>query len=161
MFNFALLGAALGILFACAVTRPKRDFRRKLLAEHASHEKNGAGMEFLSKVLRDRRPWIRSISWIRKPFRNEINLAIETVAFILAGIGLLNSMTQFERYFKTAFQGEVAVVFLSAMITFLPVQRFMEDRADREMTRVFDELGEALSAGRIEEYLARARKEWK
>ena len=161
MVNLVLLGAALGIFFAYTVTKPQRDFKRKLLAEHAFHEKTGSGMDFISRLVRERRQWIRSISWIRKPFRNEVNLAIETVAFILAAVGVLNSVVHFERYFKTAFQGEMAVVFLSAVVMFLPAQRFMEDRIDREVERVFNKLEEARSADRLEEYLSHARKTWK
>ncbi len=161
MVNFVLLGAALGILFAYTVTKPKRDFKRKLLAEHASYEKTGSGMDFISRLVRDKRQWIRSISWIRKPFRNEVNLAIETAAFILAAVGIFNSVVHFERYFKTAFQGEVAVVFLSAMVMFLPAQRFMEERIEREIESVFNELEDALSVDRVEECLSRARKTWK
>ncbi len=160
MISFVLIGAALGILLAHAAISPKRQFKRKLLKEYELREKTGSGMDFIAALVQDRRRWIRSISWIRKPFRNEVNLAVETAAFVLAAVGVLNSVVYFDRYFKTTFQGEVALAFLSAVLTFLPAQRFMEARLDREIENVFDGLKVAFSEGRMREYLAQAKKTW-
>lgn len=161
MISFVLLGAALGILFAHAAVSPRRHFRRKFVEEYEFHETTGSGMDFIAMLVRDRSRWIRSISWIRKPFRNEVNLAVETAAFLLAAAGVLNSAVHFERYFKTTFQGEVALAFLSAVLTFLPAHRLMEARIDREIEKVFKGMEEAFSKGRIREYLARAKETWR
>lgn len=160
MISFVVLGVLLGILFAHAAVSPKKDFKRRILREYEFHEKAGAGMAFIAMLLQDRKRWIRSISWIRKPFRSEVNLAIETAAFVLAAVGVLNSVVHFERYFKTTLQGEVALAFLSAVLTFLPAQRLMEARVDREIEKVFNGMEEAFSDGHILEYLAQAKKTW-
>lgn len=160
MISFILIGAALGILFAHAAISPTRQFKRKLLKEYDFHEKTGTGMDFIAMLVQDRRRWIRSISWIRKPFRNEVNLAVETAAFVLAAVGVLNAVVYFDRYFKTTFQGEVTLAFLSAVLTFLPAHRFMEAKVDREIENVFSGMKEAFAGGRIREYLAQAKKTW-
>jgi hypothetical protein len=161
MISFVFLGAATGALLAYAAIRPMKEFRKRLLLDYESHVEKGSQKEFISELVRDRRQWVKSISVIRRPFRSEVNLAVETVAFILAIVGVFNSFVHFDRYFKSSFQGEVVLVFLAAVAAFIPVQWFFNTRIDRDVECTFSELKRALLMGELETYMTRARKKWR
>lgn len=161
MIGFVFLGVATGAIMAYAAIRPTKEFRKRLLLDYESHVEKGSHKEFISDLVRDRSQWVKSISVIRKPFRSEVNVAVETVAFILAIIGVFNSFLHFDRYFKSSFQGEVVLVFLAAVAAFIPVQWFFSTRIDRDLESIFGELKRALLMGDLEAYMTKARKNWR
>ncbi|NLI80413.1 MAG: hypothetical protein GX443_01835 [Deltaproteobacteria bacterium] len=160
MTAFVLMGVFSGALLAYAATKPTAQFRKKLILHYEEHARQESEEQFIQSLVRDRKQWIKSISLIRKPFRNEVNIAVETGAFILAMVGVFNAVVQFDRYFRSTFQGEVVIVALAAVAAFLPVQWILGSRIEKDMEAVFTELKRAVEAGQLKSYMEEAKKRW-
>ena len=162
MAGMVSLGGALGMVLAWLSTRRARGFRRQLLAELAEVERQEDGLEMrFREILGNRRRWKRSHSTVRKPFSNTVNLAVETAALIYALVGVVNTMVRFDKYFDSLAQAYGILVFLSAIVGYIPAERIMSGRTEKEMDQVLDDMEEALEMKRATAFLERARKEWR
>lgn len=156
------LGVALGMVLAWLSNRRARGFRRQLLAELVEVERQADGLEKrFREILGSRNQWKRSHSTVRKPFSNTVNLAIETAAVIYALVGLVNTMVRFDKSFDSPAQAYGILVFLSVIVGYIPAERFMSGRTEKEMDRVLDVMEEALRSKRVLDFLDEARKAWR
>lgn len=156
------LGAVLGIVLAWLSTRRARGFRRQLLTELEEVERRKDGIEKrFREILADRKRWKRTHSTVRKPFSNPVNLAIETAALIYALVGLVNTLVRFDKSFDSPAQAFGILAFLSLIVGYIPAERYLSNRAEREMDRVLDVMEEALETMQTDAFLERARREWR
>lgn len=160
MVWLAALGGFLGIAFAFFVTRRRRGFRKKLLQDLEHHRHQGTLKSFVMQILQDKKPWLVSLSWVRKPFSKEMNLVVETAAWLLGVMALVTSIGSFDRVFKSAGQGVGVILFLGAVLAYIPSERFFTRRIDEEIDTVWKEMEEALSGNRLEEYVESAANRW-
>jgi hypothetical protein len=156
------MGVALGILVAWFSTGRSRGFRNRLLNDLEAAALLQGGIEKrLIEIAGNREKWKRSVSLIRKPFSQHVNLAIESAAVIYALVGLVNAMVHSEKYFDSPAQGYGIMIFLGMILGCVPSEHLLSSRADKEMEAVLDDMEEAIELKRTAAFLDRARREWK
>ena len=125
MAVLALMGVVTGIFFAYWVTGSKRYFREKLLADLTEHSRKGPASDYVTGILHHRAQWAKSISFIRKPFRKEINLAVETAGLVLSLTGLISGLSNFDQTFNGPMEGGAVLMFLLALLYTMSVKSFL------------------------------------
>ncbi|NSW86233.1 MAG: hypothetical protein HPY84_07925 [Syntrophobacteraceae bacterium] len=160
MTNLVLIGVLVGALCAYLVNMRKMNFRVKLIEEYESSRQEDGSLDYFCWIVRNGDKWIRSISIVKKPFSRHVNLAIETAALIYACVGLINAFSESSRYFKTYSESAAVIVFLGAVIAFIPCEWVLSGRIEKEIRRVLGEVKDALDRGRLDRYFAEARKTW-
>lgn len=158
MIAMIVLGAAIGVVFCFLMKKQERNFREKLFSECEVQLKKGNAEKFISNVIEHKDKWIRSIALIRKPFNKQVNLAIETMAVVLALLALVNSLTNFDKLFSTVIQGEVTVAFLSMVLAFIPTEWVLSNAIDKDVTAVLNDLREAVKNNRLKSFLDEAKQ---
>lgn len=111
-------------------------------------------------LVRHKVQWMRSASLIRKPFRKEINLTIETAALILSIMGLVSSLSDFNERFNGPAEGITVVIFLGMIMAYIPSEWFFSARIEADLEAVLQELKSSADQGDLDDYLARAKKAW-
>jgi hypothetical protein len=161
MIALAVLGIVVGILLAYMEARTKNKFRKKLLDEFESHSGKKAAERHMALIVERKYQWTKSLSVVRKPFNKEINLAIETVALLLAIMALISSIVNFDKNFDGLVQGGAVVIFLGTIVGFIPVDWMLNGRMEKRIEEVMSELKTALERGELESYMAEAKKNWR
>jgi hypothetical protein len=161
MAGWAVLGIILGVLSAYLATRRKKAFRRYLLSDLARHRDEGGLNDYVRWLVGHRAQWEKPLSIVRKPFRNEINLVIETAGFILALMGLITSLSNFEAVFASLAQGVAVMIFLGMIAGFIPFERMFSEKIEGQIDSVLAALKEAREKGTLECFIANARDTWK
>lgn len=161
MVRFIVTGGVLGMLLAFMATGSKRNFRKSLLEELLAHQKAGTVADHVARITVSKDQWLKSLSSIKKPFRKEVNLVVETAAVLLGLTGIINSFSNFDKYFSSALQGEVALCVLSLVVAFIPCEWFLLARIEPQVDAVFEELTQATKSGRLDRYIVTAKECWK
>ncbi|MGV8075608.1 MAG: hypothetical protein AB2L11_13760 [Syntrophobacteraceae bacterium] len=160
VLGWMVWGAMAGVAGAFFATRGARNFRMKLLSGFDLHIRSGTAVNYASGILKHREKWKKSVSLIRKPFSKHINFAIETAALIYAGTGLVNSIVKFESVFNHPLKGMGVIIFLSAVMAYIPAEWFFSGKTEKEMDAVLYEMETAIKDERLESYIAEAKKNW-
>lgn len=155
-----VLGILIGLSLAYLEARRKSKFRKKLLSEFESHTDRKAAERHMAVIVKGKTQWVKSISIIRKPFNKEINLAVETVALLLALMALISSIVNFNTNFTSMSQGMATLVFLSVIIGHIPGDWLFNGRVEKDIEGVMQELETAIEAGELKRYMAEAKKSW-
>lgn len=100
------------------------------------------------------------MSLIRKPFGKQMNLAIETGATLMALLGLVNGLTNFDRVFQSATQGGLVITFLAVVLGFIPSQWFLSAQIEKDMDSVLRDLRIASEKRELDGFLSRVTQRW-
>ena len=160
MAGLAFLGAVIGIIFAYWATKRQKAFRKKLLVELEKHCRSGTAADYVTGLIRHNVQWLKSASLIRKPFRKEINLTVETAALILSIMGLVSSLTDFDKRFNGPAEGITVVIFLGMIMAYIPSEWFFSARIEADLEAVLQELKSSVDQGDLDGYIARVKKAW-
>lgn len=152
-----VLGAAIGILLCYMVKKKERYFRQKLFSECEAQLQKGNVEKYLATVMEHKEKWLRTIALVRKPFNRQMNLAIEAMALVIALLALVNAVTNFEKIFTSAVQGEATIAFLSMVLAFIPNEWMLTNVIQKDLTAVLRELMEAQKNNRLKAYLDAAK----
>ena len=160
MAGLAFLGAVIGIIFAYWATKRQKVFRKKLLVELEKHCRSGTAADYVIGLVRHKVQWLKSVSLIRKPFRKEINLTVETAALILSIMGLVSALSDFDERFNGPVEGITVVILLGMIMAYIPSEWFFSARIEADLEAVLQELKSSADQGDLDDYLARAKKAW-
>lgn len=156
-----LIGFVLGALGAYYAHAGRRKFRGKLLEDLEHHRRKRTLEAYVSDILTHQEKWKRSISLIRKPFGKQVNLAVETAGTLMALLGLVNGLANFDRVFHSTPKGLFVIAFLAMVLAFIPIQWFFSVQTEKDMDSVLQEMQEALEKGEMRAFVSRASKAWR
>ncbi len=153
-----------GLLFGAVVAHyshsRKKNFRTGLLKELKSHQSKRSLEACVASILSNRDGWKRSMSLIRKPFGKQVNLAIETVATLLALLGIVNGVTNFEKVFQSTIQGAAVLVFLAVVLAFIPSHWLLSSQIEKDMDSVLGEMQRAFDKGEMKAFVSKVSNSW-
>ncbi len=150
-----LFGLVLGVAGAHYSHRGTKNFRAKLLKELKSRQNKHSLEAYVANILSNRERWKRSMSLIRKPFGKQVNMAIETVATLLALLGIVNGVTNFEKVFQSATQGIAVLLFLAVVLAFIPSHWVFSSQTEKDMDAVLEEMQQALERDEVKAFVAK------
>ena len=154
MAALVVVGFFAGVLLAYWTNKGKRNFRARLLRDLDEASKAKSLKPFVKGLLHEKRRWVKSLGWVRKPFSKEVNLAIETAVLIYAGVGTVNALTAYEKYFSSQLQGHSVIFLLGVVLGFIPGEWLVSWRAERQIDMALAELESAMNEGRLDAYVA-------
>lgn len=158
MAGWLLLGMASGLLLAHMANKKKGRFREFLINDFELHQEKGTSVEHFSKLIKYRDSWIRSISMIRKPFNNTVNMAIETAALIYACVALVNTFVHSADIFASPIQSVTVLILIGIVLAFIPSEWLFSGRIDKQIHLVLDEIKMAIQENELKAYFARVKR---
>ncbi len=156
-----VIGLVLGALGAYYAHAGGRKFRNKLLQDLEHHRRKRTLETYVTDILDNQDKWKRSMALIRKPFGKQVNLAVETAGTLMALVGLVNGLANFEQIFDSTPKGVFVITFLAMVLAFIPSQWFFSGRMEKDMDSVLQEMREAQDRGELRAFVSRASKAWK
>lgn len=154
MAALVVVGFFVGVLLAYWTNKGKRDYRPRLLRDLDEASKANCLEPYVKGLLHRKDRWVKSLGWVRKPFSREVNLAIETAVLIYAGVGTINGLSQYEKYFKSDLEGLSALFLLGVVLGFIPGEWLSSWRAERRINAELRELEAAMNEGRLYAYVS-------
>lgn len=155
------VGLVLGALNGYFVNQSRRDFRRKILKDLDKPGIASSPVPYIRNILANPEGWKKSLSMVRKPFKKQINLAIETVATLVALLGLVNGLSNFDRYFKNTNEGAIVMAFIAAVLAFIPCEGFFSAQAEKDMDAFLADMARAEKERRLEAHIKSVAKTWR
>lgn len=160
MTVWVLSGLVLGVVCAHYANAGKRNFRARLLKDLKLQRDTRSLEAYLSGIISHEDRWKRSMSLIRKPFRKQVNLAVETLATLMALLGIVNGVSNFHQIFQSATQGGIVITFLATVLAFIPSQGFISAQIEKDMDAVLQEMKRAVDRREVDAFLSRAISSW-
>jgi hypothetical protein len=157
MTGLVLVGVIIGVLLAYWELKIKWDFRRKFFQVYDSHVEKGTAQGYIRGIVDRKNHWLKSFSMVRKPFSRQINLCIETAGLVMAILGTVSAVVNYDRYFQSMGEGGAVLVSLGLVIGYIPIDWTLGGKVEKEMDAFADDLREAFKRGELDAYLADVR----